>query len=68
MKEIKAYIKPHKLGAVIRALHGIGGLTGASTVRAQGFGRSRGKSERHLNEGQIEREEDETQAHGDDDY
>ena len=50
MKEIKAYIKPHKLDAVIHALQGIEGLTGGSTVHAHGFGRSKGKSERHRTE------------------
>ena len=47
MKEVKAYIKPHKLDAVIQALHGIEGLTGGSTVHAHGFGRSKGSSDRH---------------------
>lgn len=47
MKEIKAYIKPHKLDAVIHALHRIESLTGGSIVHAHGFGRSKGKSERH---------------------
>ena len=46
MKEIKAYIKPHKLSAVSHALRGIDGLTGMSAVHAQGFGRSKGESER----------------------
>ena len=54
MKEIKAYIKPHKLDAVIHALHEVEGLTGASAVHAQGFGRSKGKSERHRLEDDLE--------------
>jgi len=54
MKEIKAYIKPHKLDAVIHALHGIEGLTGGSTVHAHGFGRSKGRSERHRIEDALE--------------
>ncbi len=41
MKEIKAYIKPHKLSAVSMALHKIKGLTGMSVVDVRGFGRGR---------------------------
>jgi len=47
MKEIKAYIKPHKLSAVTLALHSIEGLTGMSVVDARGFGRSIGKNKSH---------------------
>lgn len=47
MKEIKAYIKPHKLGAVTLALHGIEGLTGMSLSEVRGFGRSRARNEAH---------------------
>lgn len=47
MKEIKAYIKPHKLPAVTLALHQIEGLTGLSVSDTRGFGRSKGKSARH---------------------
>ena len=54
MKEIKAYIKPHKLDAVIHALHGVEGLTGGSAVHAHGFGRSKGKSDRHRIEEALE--------------
>lgn len=43
MKEIKAYIKPHKLSEVTRALHKVEGLTGMSVVNVKGFGRSRAK-------------------------
>ena len=43
MKEIKAYIKPHKLTKVTLELHKIEGLTGMSVVDCRGFGRSRGK-------------------------
>lgn len=39
MKEIKAYIKQHKLDAVIWALHRIEGLSGVSVVAARGCGR-----------------------------
>lgn len=38
MKEIKAYIKPHKLSAVTAALHKVEGLTGMSVVDVRGFG------------------------------
>jgi nitrogen regulatory protein P-II 1 len=44
MKEIKAYIKPHKLNAVTEGLHAIEDLTGVSVVEVKGFGRSRKKS------------------------
>ena len=47
MKEIKAYIKPHKLSAVTLALHGIEGLTGMSLTEVRGFGRSRAKNTPH---------------------
>jgi len=46
MKEIKAYIKPHKLPAVSQALHKINGLSGMSVTRVYGFGRSRAKGNR----------------------
>jgi nitrogen regulatory protein P-II 1 len=45
MKEIKAYIKPHKLSAVTKALHKIENLTGISVVQVKGFGRSRTKKD-----------------------
>jgi len=41
MKEIKAYIKPHKLSEVTKALHKVENLTGVSVVQVEGFGRSR---------------------------
>ncbi len=47
MKEIKAYIKPHKLSEVTRALHKVEGLTGMSVVDIKGFGRSRAKNAPH---------------------
>lgn len=47
MKEIKAYIKPHKLGAVTLALHGVEGLTGMSLSEVRGFGRSKSKGAPH---------------------
>lgn len=43
MKEIKAYIKRHKLSAVTLALHQIEGLTGMTVLDARGFGRGRAK-------------------------
>jgi nitrogen regulatory protein PII len=47
MKEIKAYIKPHKLSKVTLALHKVEGLTGMSVVDVRGFGRGRGKDAPH---------------------
>lgn len=41
MKEIKAYIKSHKLADVTLALHHVEELTGMSVVDVRGFGRSR---------------------------
>ena len=38
MKEIKAYIKKHKLDPVIRSLRKIGGLTGLSVIESCGYG------------------------------
>jgi nitrogen regulatory protein PII len=38
MKEIKAYIKRHKLDEVIRALRKIEGLTGISVIDSCGYG------------------------------
>ncbi len=46
MKEIKAYIKPHKMPDVAHALHKINGLTGMSINEVKGFGRSRAKGDR----------------------
>lgn len=45
MKEIKAYIKPHKLSEVTQALHKIHGLTGMSVSEIKGFGRDRVRKE-----------------------
>lgn len=47
MKEIKAYIKPHKLSKVTLALHGVAGLTGMSVVDVRGFGRGKAKGAPH---------------------
>ena len=39
MKEIKAYVKRHRLPHVMHALRHVEGLSGASVVEVQGFGR-----------------------------
>ena len=39
MKLVYAYIKPHKLQAVVLALHRVRGLTGLSISNVEGFGR-----------------------------
>ena len=44
MKEIKAYIKPHKLSSVTIALQEIKGLSGISISEVKGFGRGRAKT------------------------
>ncbi len=38
MKEIKAYIKRHKLDPVVTALRKVGNLTGMSVLHSSGFG------------------------------
>jgi len=43
MKEIKAFIKPHMLSKVTRALQRMEGLTGMSVTDVRGFGRGRAK-------------------------
>ena len=47
MKEIKAFIKPHKLSKVTLALHKVEGLTGMSVVDVRGFGRGKAKNAPH---------------------
>ncbi len=47
MKEIKAYIKPHKLSEVTMALHQMKGLTGMSVTDVRGFGRTRTTDAHH---------------------
>ena len=47
MKEIKAYIKPHKLSQVTLALHKVAGLTGMSVSNILGFGRGRAEGVPH---------------------
>ena len=44
MKEIKAYIKRHKLSSVTLALQKIEGLTGVSVSEVRGFGRGRARN------------------------
>ena len=46
MKEIKVYIKPHKLSAVTLALHKVQGLTGMSVSDVRGFGRTKSQRRR----------------------
>lgn len=41
MKQVIAFIKPHKLSPVAMGLRDIPGLTGLSISRGQGFGRGR---------------------------
>ncbi len=47
MKEIKAYIKPHKLSDVTLALRQVEGLSGMSVSDTRGFGRGRAKDAPH---------------------
>lgn len=47
MKQIVAFIKPHKLDEVASALHLIADLTGISVERIKGFGRTRAKGAAH---------------------
>jgi nitrogen regulatory protein PII len=51
MKEIKAYIKGHKLQDVIRAVRRIEGLTGMSVIDSCGYGLGWGSAR---NEAQID--------------
>ena len=47
MKEIKAYIKPHRLSRVTLALREVRGLTGMTIMDVRGFGRTRAKDAPH---------------------
>lgn len=47
MKEIKAYIKPHKLSEVTMALHQMKDLTGMSVTDVRGFGHTRSMDAPH---------------------
>jgi nitrogen regulatory protein PII len=53
MKEIKAYVKRHRLAEVMHGLRQIEGLSGASVVEVQGFGRS-APARRHTAEDDLE--------------
>ncbi|RJR51750.1 MAG: P-II family nitrogen regulator [Desulfobacteraceae bacterium] len=46
MKQVKAYIKPHRLYEVTLSLHKIDGLTGMSVTKVLGFGRGRAKEDK----------------------
>ena len=41
MKAVVAYVKPHMLADVTRALRALDGLTGMSVIKVHGFGRGR---------------------------
>ena len=41
MKEVRAFVKPHKLSDVTLALRKIQGLTGTTVTDSRGFGRGR---------------------------
>lgn len=43
MKEIKAFVRPHKLDAVTMALSGAGGVSGMSVSDCKGFGHQKQK-------------------------
>lgn len=47
MKEVKAYVKRHKLADATRALHQVEGLTGMSVCDVRGFGRGKAKDQPH---------------------
>ncbi len=47
MKEIIAFIKPHKLSKVTLALHSVDGLTGMSVSDVRGFGRGKARDAPH---------------------
>ncbi len=47
MKEITAYIKPHKLTDVTAELQKVEGLRGVSVVDIKGFGRRKEKDDPH---------------------
>jgi len=54
MKEIKAYIKPHKLSEVTLALHQMKGLSGMSVTDVRGFGRTRTTDAHHRTVDELE--------------
>jgi nitrogen regulatory protein PII len=53
VKEVKAYIKQHKLDDVKLALHSVRKLTGMSVVEVRGFGRSRKSDSRSRETGEF---------------
>lgn len=53
MKQVKAFIKPHKLDAVALALHRVHGVTGLSVSDIKGFGRGRGHQSPKQSEEEI---------------
>lgn len=54
MKEVKAYIQPHKLDDVMAALHRIRRLSGVSVSTVEGYGRGRGRRSANGEEEQVE--------------
>lgn len=54
MKEIKAYIKPHKLADVTSVLENLTGVTGMTVFECRGFGRSAGTTDESQNAGPDE--------------
>ncbi|GAB4324950.1 MAG: P-II family nitrogen regulator [Candidatus Zixiibacteriota bacterium] len=48
MKAIVAFIKPHKLGDVTLALHGLDDMTGMTVTDVRGFGRTRAQGSEHV--------------------
>ncbi len=54
MKEIKAYVKAHKLYDLTHALRGIEGLSGMSAVRVEGFGAGRASASTKTTEDSLE--------------
>ena len=54
MKEIKAYIKPHKLADVTSVLGSVAGLTGMTVFECRGFGRGAGTTDEAQQDGPDE--------------
>jgi len=50
MKEIIAYLKPHKLYEVTNALQKVKGLRGLSTAEVKGFGRKKEREGHHVSD------------------
>lgn len=47
MKQVKAYIKPHRLSDVTLALHKVEGLSGIAVSDGRGFGKGKAKGTKH---------------------